>query len=360
MISNGFDTQKALTALKGRVGWRPAVAGSGVPSLDANNGKATSGKYFQDAHAIVTLKNVYSIMEKAGSSEAEFNSYLSSLQDSVIISVLDSVFTGKQLIESELLFEKGVFYPQPVRNAGKFVGFQIRVAPGPYAVQLSNVSLYFDAESTFNLYLFSETKKEPLKQMQVTSAAGEVKVFDLDQWVIQYSDTQHKGGLFYVGYFQDDLGDTRALEQTVDSFAQGITFGASAFEADAEGVDFDRVNVYRNARNYGLNLEVNTYRDYTRLIVQNPYVFDNLISLMMAAKVLEASVFTTRSNLSERLANENSQQIYTDLNMAMPTPESPFSVGIRSQIQRELKAARRTFFPKSVLQTVSPSPPCSC
>lgn len=354
MISNGFDTEKVLAALTGRVGWRQP-AGSG-PVLDTDNKKATSGRYFQEFHSIVTIQNVYSSMEQAQAIDSDFNAYLSSLQSSVILQALNEVFKVPQLVESQMVFEKGVYYnPQLIPNAGKFCGFQIRVAPGQYAVQLSNVELLFNRDVTFKLYLFNENRRAPIWSQEVSATAGDQTILPLQDCIFKFSSENNKGGLFYFGYFQDDLGTAQALEQNFNDWNCGLLYDAVSFESAAIGLDFDRTYVYGNYRNYGLNLELNVFRDYTRVIIQNAYLFDELIGLHMAAKVVEGVIYSTRSNKTERITAESSGQLYTDLNLAMPVENSPFGIGIKSRITREVKKVYHTFFPKEKIKTSTPA-----
>lgn len=331
----------------------PSGEGTG-PVLDTDNTTSKSGRYFQDFHSVVTIQNVYSTMDVVAASDENFNNYLQDLQQSVIIEALNAVFIKPQLVESKLLFERCAYSPRLIDNAGNFVGFEIRIGPGSYSLQVNTVMLEFDQDVTFNLYLYNETRKAPLWSKEVTAVGNDETIIPLDDLIFKHSSPDNKGGLFYLGYFQDDLGAVRAIEQNEIILNPGLIYDAVSFESKATVDQFDKEQVYNNYRNYGLNLELSVFRDYTKTIVQNAYLFDELVGLHMAARVIEGVIFSERSNKTQRISAENSQQLYTDLNQSIPTQEVPFNSGIKTKISRELKKVYRNFFPKDKILTVTP------
>jgi hypothetical protein len=83
--ANGFDTDLVLPALRKRLGWRqPTVAGS--PVLTVANTTSLSSRYFgQSFHALCTIANLKSNQEDPAIIDADFNTYLSTLQDDLIM-----------------------------------------------------------------------------------------------------------------------------------------------------------------------------------------------------------------------------------------------------------------------------------
>ncbi|TAN17233.1 MAG: hypothetical protein EPN37_07205 [Chitinophagaceae bacterium] len=352
MITNGFDTAKVLTALMGRMGWRQEGTS---PVLNEANLLSNSGRYFQDFHAIVTIQNVLSTMAEVAANDADFNAYLQSLQQSVIMAALNAVFIKPQLVESVLLFERGLYNPRIVNNGSNFVGFQLRVAPGDYAMQINSITLEFNQDVTFNLYLYNQGRLAPIWTKSVSAKANDETVIDITDLIFKHSSEDNKGGLFYLGYFQSELGTAQAIQQNFFRWNVGKVYMAQSFEAKDHGDGtFDKVFIFRNYMNFGLNFELSVFRDYTKTIIQNSYLFDELIGLHMAAKVMENVIFSERSNKTQRISKENESQIYTDLNQAMATEEIPFNVGIKTKIQREIKKVYTNFFPQPETVTTTP------
>ena len=185
----------------------------------------------------------------------------------------------------------------------------------------------------------------------VTTVANSQTVVRLD-WILKYID-DNKGGLFYIGYFQNDLGSVLAVDEQLNMWADSKCFGAWPFQSPQIGsLDFNRINPSVVFRTYGMNLEVSSYRDYTEVIVMNAHLFDEARGLMMAIYILEIIKNSSRTNRDNLLANEMFKLEY-DLDLAFPTKEAPFMAGLKAQLKREFQRINDNFFPKPSAQIVS-------
>lgn len=346
--SNGFNIDKVLSALLGRVGWKqPTLTGS--MALDAANITATSGRYFQDFHGIVNPAVLLAAQENPAINVSQFNAYLQDLQKAVIMEALAGVFNRPEIIEGPTLMHERFHtgdYPQA--NQGNFVGVRLTPANDPaVAIKIDSVALYFDKVATFNLYLFHDAVKAPLKTISVTTEAGSQKVQRLD-WVVSYMGEQ-KGGRYYLGYFQDDIAttDTHGINEMVQRFNPVYNFGLVHIESKKQTglTDFYRGTVAYTMQTHGLNIQCSAFNDRTQQIVDNAHLFDELLGLQMAAKTIETIQNSMRSNGPERITKELTDKLYTDLNLAMPTDNTPYVAGIRNRIQREVKRLNKTFYP---------------
>ena len=356
MLTNGFDTAKVQTAMAGRLGWmQPTQAGS--PVLSDAVKAASSGRFYNDGsfHSACTIDRLKSSQEDADISDANFNTLLGTLDQSVSMRVINAVFNRPQLVEHTMVYERvsnvrNVVIP----NSGNFCGYRIKVGKGDWAIQLNSISLFFDNVATFNLYLFNDLKLAPLQTKSVTTEAMSQTVVDLG-WVLNYIST-NKGGLFYIGYFQDDLGSAHGIDEQLNMWAASKVFGAYPFQSPkkAGALDFNRINPSVVFRSYGLNLEITSYRDYTQTIIQNPHLFDNARGLGMAITVLESIKYSTRSNAVERQSKEaiSGSELNYDLNLAFPTDDRPFIAGLKTQLSQELKRISQSFFPKAEARSV--------
>lgn len=346
MISNGFDITKVYDALKERIGWnQPTVAGS--PTLSDANKASTSGRFYDEGHAVVRANIVYDVQENESITADQFNQLLQNMNKGCIMQCLNAVFNRPQLIETGLVYERSSNIRNVViPNQGNFCGYRIKVAEGNYAVQINTISLFFNAAATFNIYLFNDLVKDPLKTKSVTTVANSQVVVDLE-WILNYIGTQNKGGMFYIGYFQDDLGSANGIDEQLNQWAPTKVYGAWPFQSPKTGtLDFNRINPSVVFRSYGLNLQISAYRDYTQTIIQNAHLFDEARILLMASKIIELIKNSIRSNKTERISAENIAQLEYDLNLAFPTEERPFMAGIKAQLVREYKRINDNFFPK--------------
>ena len=355
MLTNGFDTAKVQTAMAGRLGWlQPTQSGS--PVINSTNLGSTSGRYYNDGsfHAACTIDRFKSSQEDSAISDNDLNTLLTTMDKSVMMRVINAVFNRPQLVEHTLVYERvsnirNVVIP----NAGNFCGYRIKVGKGDWAIQLNSISLFFDAVATFNIYLFNDLTLAPLQIKSVTTLANSQTVVDLG-WVLNYIST-NKGGLFYIGYFQDDLGSAHAVDEQLNMWAASKVFGAYPFQSPKTGaLDFNRINPSVVFRTYGMNLEITSYRDYTQTIIQNPHLFDNARGLGMAISVLESIKYSTRSNATERQSKGaiEPNELNYDLNLAFPNDDRPFIAGLKAQLMQELSRISKSFFPKAEAMSV--------
>lgn len=346
MATNGYDIAKVYNAFSGRIGWnQPTIAGS--PTLSDANKASASGRFYDEAHAIVRVNIVHDVQYDPNITDDQFNAFLQTLDKSCIMQCLNAVFNRPQLIETGLVYErssniKSVIIP----NQGNFCGYRIKVAQGNYAVQINTISLFFTAAATFNIYLFNDLVKEPLKTKSVTTVANSQTVIDLG-WVLNYIASTNKGGMFYIGYFQDELGSVNGIDEQLNQWAPTKVYGAWPFQSPKTGtVDFNRINPSVVFRTYGINLQISAYRDYTQTIIQCAHIFDEARILLMASKVIELVKNSIRVNKEKRITAENIMQLDYDLNLAFPTDDRPFMTGIKAQLVREYKRINDNFFPK--------------
>lgn len=343
--SNGFKST-VVNALLSRLGWmQPTRTGY---ALDSFNTTSVSGRYFNDGsfHAIVTPENVRQAQEDAEITVGEFNAFLLTLQKASIMKALNAVFNKNERLERALLFERFGRNDYKFTNTGAFVGILLR--PGRkegLSIQVNSVSLYFDSNVTFNLYLFHEAKKTPVWTQSVTAVADEQTVINFSEVIVNYLEN-NKSGNFYLGYFQSDLGTAKAYNEIVERF--NPTYNFAMYPVEMEALPGNYIN--RNKINYtysthGLNVDISAFRDHTQRILTNPYLFDNLIGLNMAAMVIEMINNSTRENKTQRITQEQSQKLYTDLQLAGPTDDFPYMAGLKNQIAREVKRVKEEFFP---------------
>lgn len=342
--SNGFKST-AINALMGRLGWiQPTYDGV---SLDSYNTSSASGRYFNDGgfHAIVDPGNIKAAQKDPSITDGEFNAYLLATQRACVFKALTAVFNKNERLERTLLFERFGRNDYKNTKSGAFVGVLIR--PGRkegLSVQLNSVSLFFDSDVMFTLYLFHEAKKTPVWSQQVTAVADEQTVVNFSEVVINYLEN-NKSGNFYLGYFQNDLGSASAYNEIVERFNPTYNFAMYPVEMEAlPGNYINRNKISYTYSTHGLNVDLLAFRDHTQRILTNPYLFDTLIGLNMAAMVIELINNSTRENKTQRITQEQSQKLYTDLMLAGPTDDFPYVAGLKNQINREVKRVKEEFF----------------
>ena len=237
----------------------------------------------------------------------------------------------------------------PVANVGAFVGLKILVAHGDRAIKPSSLELFFDKDVTFNMYLYNDMTKAPIYTKSVTASANEQVIVDLgnDAIVNYLTPAVNKGGLWYFGYYQADLGDARAIYYPINmtSFHACRIWSYSA-PVTGSGADrnFVRNNIGANNLTYGLNLEVSTYVDATNMIVQSAGLFDELIGNVMAVRDITNIIYSYRSNATERNTQYGTiGDLYAELNGYKADGESPYVMGLKNIVNRAIKSVKGAF-----------------
>lgn len=354
-VSNGFDLTVVLAALKGRLGWQQPTE-SGYNIVNTANQASTSGRYYNNGfHASCTIQNIYDTQPDKDITPEAFNALVSEMGGDVAVSMLNMVYDSPQLIESHLLYKKcDNTANRAVTNTGKFCGLRFSNISEGCAVMLNNVLLHFDADTTVKLYLFNEFKTVAVETWDIPVTANQQKVFNLNQ-VINNSSTELKGGTWFLGYFQDELTNgAKAIDFSPERIPF-LKFNAMSFEANKVGADDFKRNEYSSSWNmYGLNVEASSYRDLTNEIVQNAHQFDELQGLIMASRVMELIINSTRSSYKQRITQEIINVYYRELN-SVTTSENPFQGGIKSKIKAEVKRIRESFKPKKQASVIQPT-----
>lgn len=356
--TNGFDLQKVLTALFGRIGWVQTPTG---PTLDATNLISRSGRNFNDGsfHQIVSLDNIKGLMDKPNASDAEFNAYLRSMVKGAIMRCLTAVFDEPEYISQGLAYHRHAYAynDQTIENTGKFVGFQISLPPtDEIAVQIDSVSLLFDSDVTFNLYVFTDVKADPVHTIEVTATANNQVIVDMPDLILNSIGAQNHSGTFYFGYFQDDLGSAKAIREQNICFSERNVYALQSIEARTNGSTIDKQNIGYSYVSYGLNPHISAFADHTGKIVKKPGLFDNVVGLQVVAQVAELILFNTRSNRTERILKDDADkvQLALELTGSAPISQSPKTTSLRLRIQEELDRIEESYNrePKMIISRI--------
>jgi hypothetical protein len=352
MYSNGIKISEVLTAINGRLGWRQGTL-SGVPVLSSDNKTSNSGRYFNDFHGLVTVKNIKDTLEDPAISDADFNTYLINKKQSVIAKVLNDVFEMPQHLEKHLLFERIGYQDTTATNNGKFVGYKIKPAvDAGIVVQINSLSLLMDGAKTFNVYLFHDSLPTYLKVKSVTTIANREVQVDLTDWYCSHINSSVKGGAYYVGYFQDDLDTVQAINIPA-SFQTAHCFSYHSAEYNHDGIDVDFQNSGLTGNTRGLNLYVSAFKDFTNHAVQNVSQFDNAVGLGMAIDILQGVVYSTRSNTTERVLQDHIATAEYDLTGSVPVAGTAKKVGLIECYAAAIQALKKSFYPEPKAQTVN-------
>lgn len=355
--SNGYRVDDVMTAIMNRRRWRqPTRADFPITLTDPNiwaTGDVNS-PVFEAEHKAVSVYNVCRAQEDDAITALNFNTYLQQLQKDVVLKCLNNVFNKREALEKKLLFERFGRPDYLDTKSGIFACVRIMPAKAfDISVQIDNIALKFDSSVTFNMYLFHDTQPtSPIYTKSVTTASNKQTIINIGQ-VLSYAGAGNKSGSYYFGYFQDDIGSATAINEIVQQFNPMYNFGCVPVELPKVGSGVNINQISFTIKTHGFNIQLSAFRDYTQLIVDTPWLFDNLIGLQMAADVIEMIQNSTRTNKDQRQMFENTAQLNLDLNMANGTDEVPFAVGLRTRISREANRIKQEFFPTDKVTSIT-------
>ena len=218
---------------------------------------------------------------------------------------------------------------------------------------LQSATLYTDKVCTVTLYVFQAGEIEPIYSQEVATLANQPTVvqFGANTPALRYLSDGWTTPRYFVGYFQNELESQGAKIVNEDSvrFLAGRYFGLHAITAPTVGEGFDPDEItYTNEAN-GINIVAATCADYTDQITNQPWLFDELQGLTMAATCIEQIIYSTRKNGTERALKDGMQLsgLMQDLNGVAPISDGPPPVvGLTKRIEREAKRLKDALNPK--------------
>lgn len=309
-------SDKIKSSLFGGVGFREPTNPEYTGVNETNQG-STSGLYFQDASNFVTIQNIKDCQGDKDIPISDFNTYLTNMQNSVIDDVCREVVGG----ENKMLYFENIYpyeksFNETLTPSTKFVGFEIY----PYlkndkVAKVEWVELTFDSAATFTLYLYNSNLNTAIKTQEVTTSANESKIVSLTDWFID-DDSTYKGGQFYLGYFESDLGTAKPIKRDFERATlqkQNAFYSIRPCRVDNSATILDIEEVDYLEDTYGLNIGMSIYNDFTQTIINNKHLFYPAIQYGMAVKVLDLIRTSVRSNLTQRLTSEVIQEIQFEL-----------------------------------------------
>lgn len=340
---------KIKSALFGGVGFRQSPI-TEYAVVDSSNQNSDSGLFFQDASSIVTIKNIKDAQQSVSISDVDFNSYLKQLQESSIIEVTRTITSGESdFIQDVNLFPYEKSFKNSIDKRGRFVGFLFEPTGRiDVLAKLSSVELMFDKSVTFDIHMFNSNKpNSPIQTLSVDAIANEAVVLPLNWFVAD--DTAFKGGSFYIGYFEDDLGTAKALKKDYDLASFQVStkcFHTRPISLSHAGSVIDVESVINESDTYGLNFMVSIYNDYTEIITRNKNLFWDSIQLHMAEKVLNILRTSTRLNGNNRTLDIPENDIIFDLygNEALKID------GVVTRLERAINSVKKMLFYKPLVK----------
>lgn len=342
-----FRSDYISTLLTGEVGWRQPTI-SGLPTISEANLVSRSSLRFEDAHYLCSIKNLYYTQENEAITSDQFNTLIANLQKQAIVRVMNDIFTNKSdMLATITMYPFESTKKEVFEKSGKFVGFRFNlVTSRRKAFMINNVRLSFDRAVTFTLYLFNSQVSAAVESKQVTTVANTDTIVDLG-WVIAQATEKYSGGTFYLGYFEDDLGEASAYRREWELANCMITpWGMNINPVVLEPVTGTTIDnsTYKNSPEcFGLNFDFSIYNDYTNTIASNRPLFAQAIQMCGGIAILETILNSVRSNQVERESRSLQPTAYAALYGSESVTKGK-QIGLTDRYSNQIEAIRSSLF----------------
>jgi len=355
---NPTTIQNCMTSL---IGWRND-ANTSVPQI-TNTALLTSnsGLYYNDFHPLLLIENIANTLPE----DKTIDNYLTEKVNSGINKALTKVVLEKKLNESTktLLNSSKLFdgigrFQDTVISNGRFVGVELEIFPSYGAkVIIDKIGLQFtQTQTNLPIYIFHTSQINPIKTVTATTTkASSLEWLTLSESIdLSYlSDTYDSGGMFYIGYFQDNISG-QAIKKDfnfIDGPCNTCRGGANAMKVWNERLNFVRIvpvevangslngtqmfdytkRKYNATNNFGLNFGVTVQCDISQYLCEQKLILTDLIGKQIAVDILNDMKHSTRLN---RIANVSQNMIIRDLEGDRET----FEPGLAKRLSDSVKA----------------------
>jgi len=367
-----FNLASMKTALFGQIAFRNSDDPC-FKSLSSALTTSATGSYFEDYHPLVTIENLMAIspnydgfnvddwaagttyglgdLAKSGGITYEsiqaantgnavtdtdwwklpINDWLTQKVNASIMKMLTNMSIHKKmkestktLLENIQLFDGAGRMQAVITPSSRFVGLEITPK------KINNITLVLDyiglqfsqVQTNLKIYVFHSSQIDAIKTQEITTSqsysfdwtAGDS--INLDY--VNYSNNIDSGGVYYVGYFEDDISGNaiRKRHQFSDPPCHGCNgrdmalynqwnrfFDIRAIEVasgDLNGTSLWDISKtgYQAATNFGMNLSVSVKTDVTDLLVSNKEIFTSALGYQFAYDMLQEMLNSPHARLN--------------------------------------------------------------
>lgn len=319
-----FNSSIVVPEYVNLIGWKQHYSDEIV--LPASLTNSVTGEYFQQKHPSLRLDYIQLTLP----SDYQLDNYLSDVVTDSINEMFNDLIQyrqlkeyGKTLLENKTLLNKYGFGKDKIVNQNRFVGLQIRMMSiEALTMIIKSIGLQFDDASSFKMYLFHSSKTTPIKEIDVTTTSGNGWDWQASELVLTgMNELEYNGGVFVLGYYQEDLSAAMAINNTNFDWDKGECGSCNSPYANiwksitkyyhiypiyvssgnfTKGEMFDLNDaIYTNNQSWGMNLRLTTVCDLTDFFIENRFAFKNLLGLKVVEKVMKMMQFSSEINALE-------------------------------------------------------------
>lgn len=263
-----------------------------------------------------------------------FSQYLVNILRNASQKTVEGIFQAKKLerntktiFENIHLFDGSAGRSINVIRQGRFVGFSVRLLKHRHiTLLLRKIGTQFTGAASFKLYVYHEGMQAPYATVQINHVtANTFQWNNITDLTLPYVDAnKDAGGLFYIGYYEDDLPvgvqavsrndyrwDTapcavcggamndRNFFQKWSPFQKWVPImvPAGMIQPAPDRAKFPNFSAgYTYDQNFGLNFHLTLRCDLTDFILENIELLDDTYGNEIAYGIINSMAYTLRDN----------------------------------------------------------------
>jgi len=324
--------------------WDPVITYKFGQSIQYDNGGTT--EYYRAKYNTTANVNIEPTItggwEDFWKKTNPFTNYLQNIIQDSITNVIDDVLLRKKInYKTKGIFDRIQLFDYPGRiedkiiKTGRFVGLIIDMKGlSDLRMRINRIGLQIDSANTdLPIYLYHSSQTTPLQVINVsTTKPGSVEWISSDIILNTYDPSLHDKGVFYLGYYEDDLTGQAIRKEwskvycntcnqrqyyNYTTYSKIANFQPFYVPSDLIEADRSLWDIYNNRSvvdsNFGLNLDISVDCDITQFIIDNKDVFSQPIKTTIAYNLIKAMAYNTlNSGLSEKVKQHAMFELSTE------------------------------------------------
>lgn len=271
----------------------------------------------------------------------ELSDFLYQQRDGAILEVLNTIVAQKaeigqarQLLAAQPLYQSAGNTNHPIVNQGLLVGIRFVLKEGDgLRMQITRLGLFLSGAASVPLYLWHSSRPgAPIAQTVINASTNSFEWQDPDEVMNLFynSNDYDSGGYFFLGYFQDDLGTSRAcsIQYSWDGarmcgscnpsnkryqtkrIPYVKAYGGYYVQSSLNGLSLPSADQFIfDKETFGINIQHIITCDPVSLMVSNPHIYSKVIQLQWAHRLINAVSYNARGNAIEERVKKDAQMI---------------------------------------------------
>lgn len=251
--------------------------------------------------------------------------------------------TYKNLLEDRILFDVTTRISDKITNTASLVGFEILPARARgVTIKINKIGLHFSTPGLYRVFIMHSSRQQPVHVLTFTKTqANTCEWFKTDGLYLPYIESENDAvaGSWYICYLQSELpANSQAINRSYDwSGMTCRTCNRRDYEAYLAWSKYMEINPFRvngndfsiedesltlwdtedmqyfTDKTWGLNLDITVGCDLTDFIVDQRWLFQDVLMKQMAVDALREFVYNPNVRTNRHSVNAGRTEILYEI-----------------------------------------------